>query len=251
MNVQPVTDHVAVISQSERHFASMRHSHPQAQLIYAVSGVVEVTTDTGTWVVPPSRAVWVPAGMEHETRSYGRVEFRALLIDSAGAWDLPEECLVVEVTPLLRELILKLARVSGAVDGSRDLIEAIISLLMMEMSFLPVAALCLPMPTTPALAQLCERLRADPAAAISIETAAAALGTSRASFMRHFKAETFMSFGRWQQQARLLKALALLAEGRPILTVALDCGYDSPSAFAAMFRRSLGKPPGNYFDNAA
>jgi AraC-like DNA-binding protein len=250
MRIYPSTADISVIDQSEPDFASPRHSHPQAQLIYAVSGVVEVTTEAGSWVVPPSRAVWVPAAMPHATRSHGPVEFRALLIGPAAPGapgERPLTCMVVEVTPLLRELILKLARVSKSASHDPDLIEAIIKLLMMELQFLPVAALSLPMPKTPELLFLCERVRADLTSTVSIEAAVTQLGMSRASFMRHFKTETAMSFGRWQQQARLLKALALLAEGRSILNVALDCGYDSPSAFTAMFRRSLGKTPSDYF----
>jgi AraC-like DNA-binding protein len=245
MRIQPVTDRIAIVSRDERHFTSVRHSHARAQLIYAISGVVAVTTDSGTWVVPPSRALWVPAGVEHVTKSHGVVHFRALLIEAAAGF--PKECMVVEVTPLLRELILRLATLADQAGTSRDMVDALVRLVLMELAFRPVAALALPMPRRADLARLCQQVQADPASPISIDAAAATLRTSRASFIRLFRRETGMSFARWRQQACLLKALSLLAEGRPILTVALECGYDSPSAFSAMFRRSLGRAPSDYF----
>ncbi|MCD0420550.1 helix-turn-helix transcriptional regulator [Rubrivivax sp. JA1024] len=246
MRTQAVTDHVAVVSEDAQHFASRRHSHPQAQLIYAITGVVSVTTANGTWVVPPSRAVWVPAGVEHDTQSRAAVQFRSLLIDSTEAKGLPDVCTAIEVTPLLRELILRLVAVAGTPDRT-EFSRAVTQLLLLELATRPIEPLSLPTPGHAQLALFCDKIRGRPAASVSLEQAARALHISRASFMRLFQRETGMSFLRWRQQARLLHALALLAEGQSILNVALACGYDSPSAFSAMFRRVLGKSPSEYF----
>lgn len=247
-----IADAIAVVSRDADRFASPRHVHARAQLIHAVSGVVSVTTDHGTWVVPPSRAVWVPAGIEHETRSHAAVRFRALLIDPAKARGLPDSCAVVEVTPLLRELILRLAVLADTPrQPDLDFGGAVTRLLLLELAFLPVEPLSLPRPRHLRLAGLCQDIQDDPAGAASVIAAAASLHMSRSSFMRLFARETGMGFARWRQQARLLHALTLLAEGRSILSVALACGYDSPSAFAAMFRRSLGRSPSDYFADRA
>ncbi|PZA10487.1 AraC family transcriptional regulator [Rhodopseudomonas palustris] len=245
MRAQAVTDHVAVVSQDAPRFASRRHSHPQAQLIYATAGVVSVTTAHGTWVVPPSRAVWVPAGIEHDTQSRAAVQFRSLLIDSTEANGLPDVCTAIEVTPLLRELILRLVAVAGAPDRT-EFSRAVTQLLLLELATRPIEPLSLPRPGHAQLARFCDKVRGQPAASVPLEQAARALHMSRASFMRLFQRETGMSFLRWRQQARLLHALSLLAEGQSILNVALACGYDSPSAFSAMFRRVLGKSPSEY-----
>lgn len=241
-----VTDEIAVIRHDGDRFASPLHRHARAQLLYAMAGVISVTTDSGTWVVPPSRAVWLPPDTDHVTTSHAGIRFRSLLIDTTGFDGVPDRCRVVAVTPLLRELILKLAALTET-QGDREVSEAVICLLMLELAFLPVQPLDLPAPTQAGLADLCDRIRSDPARAHSIAAAAAELAMSRATFMRLFKRETGMGFGRWCQQARMLHALPLLAEGRAILDVALDCGYDSPSAFAAVFRRSFGRPPSAYF----
>ena len=183
MRVQAVTDHVAIVTQDAHRFASIRHSHPQAQLIYAISGVVSVTTVDGTWVVPPNRAVWVPAGVEHNTKSHSAVQFRALLIDPAEMKGLPVVCTAMEVTPLLRELVLRLAALVDA-PNSTDFRRAVTQLLLMELSVLPVEPLSLPIPESPPLARFCDQMLGDPARPVTLTEAAHALHMSRASFMR-------------------------------------------------------------------
>ncbi|MBB6484398.1 helix-turn-helix transcriptional regulator [Rhizobium lusitanum] len=244
-----VAEGIAVIAHDEHRFSGPRHSHRQAQLLYAVDGVISVTTDNGTWIVPSSRAVWLPPNLEHATASHTNVQFRSLLIDVEGNATLPKECMVVEVTPLLRALILRLVSLAEKPDR-QEMAQAVIRLLLLELTFLPAQPLNLRLPRHQALAAFCEVMRRDLAKSISIEDAAEALHMSRATLMRLFQRETGLSFGQWRQQARILKALALLAEGRTILDVALECGYDSPSAFSAMFRRSLGRSPRDYFHTA-
>ncbi|MGQ3673010.1 AraC family transcriptional regulator [Xanthobacter sp. TB0136] len=241
-----ITDKIAVIAHDGPCFSGPKHCHEQAQLLYAVSGVVSIRTDEGTWVVPPSRAVWMPPGLEHETASHTRVQFRSLLIEADGMQGLPDTCLVVAITPLLRELILKLVALSEN-PGSPERVDAVVKLLLMELSFQPAQPLNLPTPKHSELARMCERFRNDVGEELSVEAAATSLHMSRATFMRLFRRETGMSFGHWRQQARMLNALTMLAEGRSILDVALECGYKSPSAFSAIFRRSLGCPPSAYF----
>ncbi len=247
MSPDAVSGSIRVVSQDAHRFASARHVHRQAQLIYAISGVVSVTASGRTWVVPPSRAVWVPGGTEHETRSLAGVRFRALLIDGDEATGMPDACAVVEVTPLLRELILRLAVLAEAPrDG--EFARAVTRLLLLELAVLPVEPLSLPLPRHAPLARFCDGLQRDPARPLSVAEAARQLHMSRSSFMRLFQRETGLSFAHWRQQARLLQALLLLADGHSILNVALACGYNSPSAFSAMFRRSLGRTPREYFE---
>lgn len=241
--VHAATGDLAVIRHDEPRFESPWHHHAEAQLIYSLRGVVSVTTARGTWVVPPSRAVWVPAGVIHRTASQGAVAFRALLVETVSARGLPADCAVVEVTPLLRELILRVAEQ----DCPADVAALAARLILKELAFRPLEPLSLPMPAHAGLAAVCARLVAAPAEEMALEAAAAQAGLSRSGFIRRFRRETGLSFGRWRQQARLLSALMLLAEGRSVLSVSLDCGYDSPSAFAAMFRRTLGRPPSAYF----
>jgi len=245
----PVRLAVTAIAQDDAAFSRPSHRHEDAQLIYARSGIVTVSTDTGHWIVPPNRAVWVPAMVEHATRSHGPVEFRTLFIRPEAIETLPSICGVVEVSPLLRELILRMIDLQGRDLNATSFAQRVCELLLDELAFLPTEPLNLPMPNSQRLSALCLSLEDEPNATLSIDEAAGQTGMSRRSFMRHFEKETGMTYGRWRQQLRMLKALPALAAGQPIVTIALDCGYQSASAFSAAFKRSLGRLPSEYFRN--
>ena len=225
-----------------------RHTHPRDQLVYASRGVLTVNTDQGTWVVPPQRAVWVPAGVVHEVRTAGAASLRTLYIDRSAVADLPESCCVVAVSPLLREMILHVMTIATTYD--RDGAEGrFIDVLLDQVRGLPVQPLHLPAPSDRRLQIIADGLTAKPADTRSLDTWARNVGASARTLARLFVAETDMTFGQWRQQLRLLEALRLLATGQPVTTVALDLGYESQSAFIAMFRKALGTTPGRYFGN--
>ncbi len=226
-----------------------RHSHERGQLLYATRGVMRVSTGQGTWVVPPQRALWIPPGVEHEIRMSGAVAMRTLYIAPETATALPADCQVIEVSDLLRALIL--AAMEEPVDydsGSRG--EAIAQLLLHELRGVAVVPLHLPMPRDAKLQIVCRRVIEHLGQDTDIETLARDAGMSSRSLARLFQRETGMGFLAWRQQARLAEALAQLSTGKPVALVASDLGYASPAAFTAMFRRSLGTTPGKYFSNA-
>jgi AraC-like DNA-binding protein/mannose-6-phosphate isomerase-like protein (cupin superfamily) len=230
-------------------YLTSRHCHERAQLIHAVTGVMRVTTDAGSWVVPPHRAVWVPAGEMHEIRHCGAVAMRTLYIDRSAAAALPQRCGVVEVLPLLRELILAATEQDPDLpdpSGRHALLE---QLILCELAVLPAMPLHLPLPRDKNLAAICTALLAAPECSDTLDDWAARVGASRRSLARHFQAEIGMSFGAWRQQLRLIEALTRLAAGQKVTMVAQDLGYDSPSAFTAMFRRALGRTPSQYFSS--
>ena len=102
------------------------------------------------------------------------------------------------------------------------------------------------MPHDPRLARICRALGADPGSTRTLEDWGREAGGSGRTLARLFVRETGLTFAAWRQQARLLAALARLAAGEPVTRIALDLGYASPSAFAAMFKRALGAPPSRY-----
>jgi len=222
------------------------HSHPRAQLLYGVSGVMRVTTPMGAWVAPPRRAVWLPSGVPHEVRMASPVAMRTLYVDPDAARDLPQTCAVVEVSELLRALILE--AVSIPLDGpttERD--SLVMALILMELRLIESMPLHLPTPTDPRLARLCAAFAADPADDSTLDAWGRRVGASARTLNRLFLKETGGSFAIWRAQARLVAALELLAEGEPVARVAAKLGYASASAFTAMFRRALGATPARYF----
>lgn len=222
------------------------HRHPFAQLIFASKGVMTVTTGTGSWVVPPQRAVWVPARVEHRIRMTGPVEMRTLYLDAEQAPLAGAECGVVQVSPLLRECILRAMhfRHPVAPNGAEEHLMAVI---LDELRVAPVAPLHLPLPHDARARRVAEALRQDPGDRRSLEDWARVAGASARTLERVFERETRLRFAVWRQQARLLKSLEALAAGEPVTSVALQVGYETPSAFIAMFRRALGTTPGRYF----
>jgi AraC-like DNA-binding protein len=220
------------------------HRHDWAQLVYARAGVMTVVTAAGAWVVPPQRAVWMPAGMEHAIRCGTRLEMRTLYIDTAAREGLLAACGVVNVPPLLRELVL--AGVEAPGEGPRR--ELLVALLLQEVSAAPLAPLHLPEPEDPRLKRITAALGADPGDPRTLAAWGKEVGASVRTLSRRFLAETGMTFRQWQRQARLLTALVRLAQREPVTRVALDLGYDSPSAFIHAFHRALGTTPGRYFE---
>ena len=222
------------------------HAHARGQLVYAVHGVMMVAAQGGQWIVPPTRAIWMPAGVAHMIRCIGVVHMRSIYIRPDAAPHLPVQAHAVGVSALLRELILAAMEVEGAYTAdSRD--GRLMRLLLDEMHALPVLPLHLPQPADERLRRICGRILERPDDDSTLADWAARLGTDVKRIQRLFSRETGMTFGQWRQQARLLHALERLALGDKVVEVALASGYDSPSAFATMFRRQFGETPSAFF----
>jgi AraC-like DNA-binding protein len=240
---------VAVRTYAVRHLNGYQispHSHDWHQLIYASEGVMWVHTALGDWVVPPNRAVWVPAGIEHSIDMVGPVLIQTIYLAVNLSGDLPQRCCAVNVSPLLRELVRHTVA-TGTLDRKVPAQARLIAFLIDQLSALPTIPLQLPSPFDERARQAAEWLRSHPQEPGLIKHVAKRVGTSARTLERLFQRETGMTFGKWRQQLRLLHALRLLAAGRAVTAVALDVGYDSASAFIAMFRRTLGTTPNRYF----
>ncbi len=221
------------------------HTHERAQLIFAARGVMTVSADSGSWVVPPQRAVWMPGGVRHEIVMSGAVSMRTLYVRADAAAAQPPVVRVIAVSALLRELILRACAMPVLYDEA-SAEGRVMALLLDEIAALPSVALDLKMPADPRIERICQALRAAPGDSRTLDDWAREAGVSGRTLARLFVKETGLSFSDWRQQARLLGALARLAAGQPITRIAVDLGYDSPSAFTAMFRRALGAPPSRY-----
>ncbi len=225
---------------------SPRHCHPTAQLLYAVRGVMLVTTDQGQWIVPPTRAIWVPVGVWHKSVMLGEVLTRTAYIREEKLGGLPTECCVVGVSPLLRELILAAIALPLPYDEQgRD--GHLVQLLLDEIQRMPSLALSLPEPASAPLQRLCRALREQPDDERSLQQWGQALAMDSRTLQRRFVRETGLTVGQWRRQCRLLLACEHLARGESVLEVALALGYASPSAFSAMFKRELGVPPSLFY----
>ncbi|GAB2895492.1 helix-turn-helix transcriptional regulator [Streptomyces deserti] len=219
------------------------HRHDEHQIVYAGAGVVEVTTDAGTWFAPGTRAIWVPAGTVHAHRAHGRLDLHLVgLPADAGPPGLDAPA-VLAVSPLLRELILAYTRDPDDTSPER---RRLLAVLRDQLRASPQQPLSLPTPSDPRLAAVCAILHADPADPRTLAALGAATGAGERTLSRLFRREFGMTFPQWRTQARLYHALRMLADGLPVTTVAHRCGWSSASAFIAVFRRSFGCTPGSH-----
>ena len=237
------------------------HSHAWSQLAYCASGILQVTAEqdgaTGdevTYIVPPSRAVWIAPGARHAVHVLEDAQFRTLYIDASvtpAGW---RGCRVIVVSPLLRELVQALDPAPGPpLAKARE--ERLSSLVLDEIAHADIQALGVPMPHAQAgdkrLRALCEAVLRAPSQRATLAGWAAEVGASERTMARLFRDELGTSYQHWRQQAILAHALPMLARGVPVSHVAASSGYASDSAFTSMFKAAMGEPPSRFQSKAS
>lgn len=235
------------------HLADIQpHHHDWAQLVFSFSGAVRVSTPRSTFIVPPSRAVWIPAGLEHAVTAIERADLRTLYVQAdvlAGdAWHQPR---VLEVSPLLRELVLALPTdpdpcpPESANDEARR--QGVQTLIAHELRRAHAVPLGVALPADARLRRLCEAMLRDPGRQAGLDAWAAEAGASPRTLNRLFREQLGTSFVQWRSQLLLAHAVTLAARGRPMGHIAAELGYASASAFSAMVTRTVGMPPSRFF----
>jgi AraC-like DNA-binding protein len=221
------------------------HQHPRGQIIYQTRGVYRVATPLGNWVVPRHQVIWIPPGIYHETITNDSAAALMLFVDGAHTGPLPPQCLVVSASPLLCELFVRVVDYGNDYpSGGRE--GRLIAVMLDELGTLTPAPLHLPLACDKRLRRIMDLLLANPADGRTLDEFADQCAASSRTLERLFRRQTGMTFHEWRKQLRLLEAIDLLGQGQSVTSVALDLGYSSPSAFIAMFRRSLGVCPGKY-----
>jgi AraC-like DNA-binding protein len=237
------------------------HAHTWAQLAYCATGLVQVTaeqnmaepakTDEISYIVPPSRAVWIAPGARHHITVREAAELRTLYLDASATPEGWQGCRVIVVTPLLRELVHSLdASADQPISAAR---EAWLSALVLdEIAQADTQALGVPLPHPQTgdkrLRALCQALLRAPSERATLAGWAADIGASERTVARLFRDELGMSYQQWRQQAILAHALPLLTRGQPVSEVAAASGYTSDSAFSAMFKAAMGQSPSCFFN---
>jgi AraC-like DNA-binding protein len=220
------------------------HSHTWAQVLYAVAGVMWVETGREALVVPPQRAVWLPAGTLHSIHMMSEVEMRNLYLHERNVGHLSRRSDVFEVNGLLRELITSIAGHERSRARDQTYLDAAYRLAMLELAHAPRSSLRIALPDASdrRLEALCRAVIDNPSNAISFEQHAASVGASVRTLARLFTRELGVGFAEWRRQVQLAVAVSRLAEGRSVSSIARSLGF-APSSFSDMFRRELGAPP--------
>ena len=230
------------------------HRHAWAQLAYCASGIVQVRAaqstladDEITYIVPPSRAVWIAPGARHAISVIEAAELRTLYLHAdttPAGW---AGCRVLVVSPLLRELVQAL---DAAAPAAQEREARLSALIVDEISQADTQALGVPLPHPQhgdkRLRALCEAVLQAPAERATLAEWAADIGASERTVARLFRDELGTSYQQWRQQVILAHALPMLARGSPVSQVAAASGYASDSAFTAMFKSAMGQPPSHF-----
>lgn len=218
------------------------HAHDDPELLWDVVGRLRVETPAGVMVVPTGVNVWIPAGVPHEVVAEPGTTLSC-------TWFSPQRCPVmwtepslIAVSPLLRAVLVHLSDYALPVAERRHAETFALDLLLP----LPAISLSVPLPVSPGLRSVAERVLADPADGRSLRAWSAVAHMSVRSFTRRFAIESGLSFGHWRQRVQMQRAIVLLSEGETAEAAGRAVGYQSPSAFIAAFTRVVGLTPGGY-----
>ncbi|WP_202877211.1 AraC family transcriptional regulator [Pseudomonas kairouanensis] len=218
------------------------HTHRHGQLLYAISGVMRAEADGSLWFLPPKRALWIPAGVVHDQLMLTPVQMRSIYIQADAAQGFGDRCRVVDVSLLLRELILVLASepIEYSLEGRNS---HVVALILSELAAAPTLPLQIPWPLDRRLLVVCNAILDAPGQSHLVEYWADKVGASSRTLIRLFLKETGLTYRQWVQQVRLACALERLEKGESVGRIARELGYVSASAFSAMFRRAIGTSP--------
>jgi AraC-like DNA-binding protein len=222
--------------------ALLPHRHDWGQVTLAMSGVFRVTVEHGSWVVPPQRAIWIAPQVDHAVMAIEKALLFPMCVLAERAPFSGTECKVLQLSPLLRELVNALREVEA---GPRETLLS--ELILDELAACAAPGIHLPLPTDKRLRALCDAIVGDPAANLTLAQWAAQVGASERTLARLFERELGMGFSAWRQQARLAHAAPQIARGVPLSQVAANLGYASQSAFSSMFRKTFGSSPSEFF----
>ena len=223
-------------------FRVQEHAHGSDQLIYAISGIMEVSSDETVWLIPPHFALWIPAGIYHRIQMPGPVSMRTLYLRNRLSARLEQRCAVLHVTPLLRELIVETVRV-GQLRMRNRYECALRDLLISQLQKASPMPTFVTLPREGRALAVAQAILQNPAEPKTLAALCLRTGVSVRTIERRFLSEVGTSFESWRRQVRLTKAVELLVSGCSVKEVAFKVGYCQTSAFVAMFRRTFGTTP--------
>jgi AraC-like DNA-binding protein len=219
------------------------HAHAGGQFTLVETGLSHLLTEAGTWIIPTHRVGWVPPGVRHASRSSGLTKGWVVLAPVEFARNLPKQVCVLRASSLMIASLERLTRLAAQDSDMHRLLWKVVAAEMREAR---PEKLEVPMPSAPRMRKAVQTVLDAPTIAADLDSLAERAGMSRRSFTRHFHEETGLSFSRWRRAVIAHHALERIAAGHDVSTVAFAAGYESVSAFIAMFRRKYGASPGQF-----
>lgn len=241
----PVMAHRVDVEEREREVPI--HVHRSGQLVMALRGAVSCDVPGAMWMVPPQAGVWIPGGTPHSNHGTANAVIYYLFVAREAA-PLPSSCCTLRISPMLSEMIQYLAAEPPSYEAGGPT-DRLARVLLDQLCAMPAEEISLPMPGDNRLRQVSRAMMRDPSDRRTQEEWARHLGMSERTLNRLCTSQTGLSFGRWRRQLHMLVALRELSGGATVQQVAYDLGYESPSAFITMFKKTFGKPPATYIND--
>jgi len=220
------------------------HTHEEGQLTFAASGMVQIHTDAGVWLVPPQLAAWIPAGVRHRLEAMTDAELWMVHWDPAvvRAWRVQtslDRAFALRVTPLLRSLLDE----AVSIDPVSDKAELVVRLMLYELTATPDAPTFLPLPTSPMGRRVADLVVADHRNQMDLREIASRAATSVRTVSRLFPIETGLTFKAWRQRVRIVRTMERLAQGNAPAKIAREAGFGSTAAYSCAFRQVTAMAP--------
>lgn len=243
-NVDELKNSVIGIATRVGNHDSGMHQHQKGQLLYAPKGCMSISLNGIRCVLPPTRAAWIPANTPHYARMTNVIEYRSLYFDQSLNASLPSELIIIEVNPLLKALVERMA--FWPWDKPQNEQTNTTALFLEELHAAKEELLQLPLPTDRRLQHWLIQLNAPDYIAPPLNQLSLSIGASSKTISRIFNKETGMTYQAWRQQWRLLKSIELLSEGLQVNDVAYRLAFSSDSAFISFFKQQTGTTPLQY-----
>lgn len=223
----------------------IEHHHDWDQLIYAVSGVLEVRSEEGCYVIPPQQAVWIPANKSHSIGTLNGAQLRSVHMQKQLLGTSDKGICVLEVDELVKALIQRASTFDFKPEMDPENMR-LLQVLVDQVALLTKVPLCLPLSDDPLLLPILTWHQQHPDSNRGLSQWSGELAASTKTISRRFDSHLGMTFSHWREQLKLHKAIHWLHDNRSVTEIALELGYDSLPAFIQMFKRNTGKTPGKY-----
>lgn len=243
---QPIT---MINRKISKHTMVVKHSHSWGQFVYAEKGVLSVVTDDVRYIVPPEQGVWILPDIAHEVTAVTDVKLSSFYINNKSANALPKQCSVILVNSFLKALFRE-ALTFSAKDFMTKGDKLVLSLILERIAIAPKVNFQLPYPKDARLLKIFFMIQENPAKTYRLNEWGNIVGASSRTLSRLFKLETGLTYRAWRQKLNIQLAISYLSSGKAIHNIALELGYESPSAFSHMFKAHTKMSPSFYRDKA-
>ncbi|MEJ2632832.1 MAG: helix-turn-helix transcriptional regulator [Acidihalobacter sp.] len=222
------------------------HNHRKGQLIYPIQGRFRVRTVGRIWVGSPQQAMWIPPGVVHQVEALDDLDVHNVYVRTEEIEGLPSACKVLNVPPLLRELLTFGLTLPTSYQQVTEHLRIMLAITDQIRLADDMANLHLPTSDDRRLRPILSFMIEHPDDNRSLEDWADFTNSSTRTLARLFIQETGLTFRQWRQRLRMMEALPRLSDGQSVLTVSMDLGYASQSAFATVFRKIIGQLPSEF-----